>query len=192
MELSCQLAIKCQYLYLLAPQSVAVCWKVDHGRPMQSQVQPGTAGHSQVQPGTARYSQVQGYIFEKQALLWYQIWYWEASSGVLSGAWVGHHLEHVWGIIWGIIWGMPGASTVTCLGHHLGHVWGIIWGMSGACLGQHLGHVWGSISGMSGTYIQKAATFQLRKIGGKVRKSRRQNSAEKCINHTNAVNFVTK
>ena len=49
------------------------------------------------------------------------------------------------------------------LGHHLVHVWGINCGMSGACLGQHLGHVWDNIWGMSGTtsgtYCQQWTTI---------------------------------
>ena len=51
----------CIYKTIQASQGqyVVVCGKVDHGRPRQSQVQPGTAGHSQVKPGTARYSQVE-------------------------------------------------------------------------------------------------------------------------------------
>ena len=95
-------------------QSVAVCGKVDHGRPRQSQVQPGTAGNSQdIKYDTERY--IWGI---KLGILW-------GMSGVLSGACLGHHLGHVWDIIW------------ACLGHHLGHVWGIILGTSDS-LGHHL------------------------------------------------------
>ena len=55
------------------------------------------------------------YIFEKQALWGYQIWYWE----VCLGHQLGHHLGHVWSIIWG----MSGASSGACLVHYMGQ-WG--------------------------------------------------------------------
>ena len=79
---------------------MAVCSEVDHGR-------PGKARYSQVQPGTVLKRPIMCYIYEKQALRGYQIWYWE----VCLGHQLGHHLGHQ-------------------LGHHLGHVWGIIWGMT--------------------------------------------------------------
>ena len=55
--------------------------KVDHGRPRQSQVQPGTTRYSQVQPctlyivqpGTVLKIPIMCYIFEKQALQGYLI-----------------------------------------------------------------------------------------------------------------------
>ena len=62
----------------------------------------------------------------------------------MSGACLGHAwsvsetcLEHVWD--------MSGASSGAYLGHHLGHVWGIIRGMSGASSGACMGHVWHTI-----------------------------------------------
>ena len=69
-------------------QSVAVCGKVDHGRPRQSQVQPGTAGNSQdIKYDTERY--IWGI---KLGILW-------GMSGVLSGAssgaCLGQHWEHI-------------------------------------------------------------------------------------------------
>ena len=74
---------------------------------------------SQVQPGTVPKRPIMCYIFEKQALWGYQIWYWE----VCMGHQLGHHLGH--------IWGMSGRTSGACLadslGHHLGHVWDNVW-----------------------------------------------------------------
>ena len=46
---------------------------IHHGRPSQSQVQPGTAVFSQVKPGTVLKRPIMCYIFGKQALQGYQI-----------------------------------------------------------------------------------------------------------------------
>ena len=64
-------------------------------------------------------------------------------SGASFGAYLGHHLGHVWGI--------SEASS----GDHLGIIWGIISDMSGACLRHHpkacLGH--SKMSAVQHTYL---------------------------------------
>ena len=84
------------YIQKHSGQSVAVCgslWKLDHGRPRQSQIQPGTVGYSQARPGTVLKRPIMCYILEKKKeMLWgYQIWYWEACLG------------HAWDNIKGIL-----------------------------------------------------------------------------------------
>ena len=59
--------IKGLYIQKHLSQSVAVCGKLEHGRPRQSQVQTGTAGYSAKSP-------IMCYIFERyQGFQGYQI-----------------------------------------------------------------------------------------------------------------------
>ena len=54
---------------------------------------PCTAKYSQVQPGTVLKRPIMCYIFEKQALRRYQIWYWEVTSRTTWGPQVTDHQE---------------------------------------------------------------------------------------------------
>ena len=71
--------IKSLYIQRHLSQSVAVCGKLEHGRPRQSQVQPGTARYSARSP-------IMCYIFRKisriSRILNIILQYWEATKSV--------------------------------------------------------------------------------------------------------------